>query len=301
MEFRTRLVPGSQFLKNMPAVLLTFGTLAAMAGAEDRTPAHHPEPSAAPDVSATPNFRRHVLPLLGRLGCNGRTCHGSFQGQGGFRLSLFGYDLAADHQALTEGDEPRVNRVDPAESLILYKPTHGDEHGGGQRFAAGGWQYDLLRRWVETGAHGVREGDPELVKLEILPREMVLAETAQRRPLPSLDFPGYGAVVSKERPGPPDLPPFVGIPKTPQVAGVLGVEYAPFNTQSTPRAGQPFTVRGLTLGRGLTQDKLERRGLLLSQPGHRRPQGIPHPHRPPRRPRPLWNGDSGSLCRDIAR
>lgn len=85
------------------------------------------------------------------------------------------------------------------------------------------------------------------------------------RPLPSLDFPGYGAVASKELPGPPDLPPFVGIPKTPQVAGVLGVEYAPFNTQSTPRAGQPFTVRGLTLGRGLTQDKLERRRQLLNE------------------------------------
>src|SRR5918999_62712 len=75
------------------------------------------------------------------------------------------------------------------------------------------------------------------------------------RPLPSLEYPGYGAVVSKELPGAPDLPPFVGIPKTPQVAGVLGVEYAPFNTQTTPRAGQPFSVRGITLDRGLTLEK----------------------------------------------
>src|SRR5690606_17431508 len=29
------------------------------------------------------------------------------------------------------------------------------------------------------------------------------------RPLPSLEFPGYGAVVAKEMPGSPDLPPFV--------------------------------------------------------------------------------------------
>ncbi|MBW3540339.1 MAG: DUF1501 domain-containing protein [Planctomycetes bacterium] len=83
------------------------------------------------------------------------------------------------------------------------------------------------------------------------------------RPLPSLEYPGYGAVVSKELPAPRDLPPFVAIPKTPQVAGVLGVEYAPFSTQSTPRAGKPFTVRGITLGRGLTIDKLERRRNLL--------------------------------------
>jgi hypothetical protein len=82
------------------------------------------------------------------------------------------------------------------------------------------------------------------------------------RPLPSLEFPGYGAVVSKELPSPPDLPPFVAIPKTPQVAGSLGVEYAPFNTTATPRAGQPFTVRGITLGRGLTVEKVERRHRL---------------------------------------
>jgi hypothetical protein len=83
------------------------------------------------------------------------------------------------------------------------------------------------------------------------------------RPLPSLEFPGYGAVVSKELPSPPDLPPFVAIPKTPQVAGVLGVEYAPFSTQGTPRPGQPFTVRGITLGRDLTAKKLQRRHELL--------------------------------------
>jgi len=84
------------------------------------------------------------------------------------------------------------------------------------------------------------------------------------RPLPSLEFPGYGAVVSRELPSPQDLPPFVAIPKTPQVAGVLGVEHAPFSTQSTPRAGQPFTVRGITLDRGLTIEKIERRQRLLT-------------------------------------
>src|SRR4051794_4061807 len=82
------------------------------------------------------------------------------------------------------------------------------------------------------------------------------------RPLPSLEFPGYGAVVSKELPSPPDLPPFVAIPKTPQVAGVLGVEYAPFSTQTTPRAGQPFTVRGIALDHGLTLETIERRQQL---------------------------------------
>src|SRR4051812_35901283 len=52
-------------------------------------------------VEEVPDFQRHVLPLMSRQGCNGRACHGSFQGRGGFRLSLFGYDFKADHEALT--------------------------------------------------------------------------------------------------------------------------------------------------------------------------------------------------------
>ena len=83
------------------------------------------------------------------------------------------------------------------------------------------------------------------------------------RPLPSLEYPGYGAVVSKELKSPRDLPPFVAIPNTPQVAGYLGVEFAPFSTTNVPRRGQPFSVRGITLGQGLTVEEVEkRRGLL---------------------------------------
>ena len=74
---------------------------------------------ATANVTETPNFQRHVSPLLGRLGCNGRACHGSFQGQGGFRLSLFGYDFAADHAAIGK----RMNRQQAGESLLLQKPT----------------------------------------------------------------------------------------------------------------------------------------------------------------------------------
>jgi hypothetical protein len=84
------------------------------------------------------------------------------------------------------------------------------------------------------------------------------------RPIPSLEFPGYGAVVSKELAGAPDLPPFVAVPNTPQVPGYLGVEFAPFSTNATPKAGQPFTVRGITIGRGLSIDEIERRRHLLT-------------------------------------
>src|SRR3954471_22865929 len=74
------------------------------------------------------SFQRHVMPLLGRLGCSGRACHGSFQGQGGFRLSLFGYDFQQDHDALTKSPVPRLDVKAPAESLILKKPTQQISH-----------------------------------------------------------------------------------------------------------------------------------------------------------------------------
>ncbi|WP_435010177.1 DUF1501 domain-containing protein [Tundrisphaera lichenicola] len=83
------------------------------------------------------------------------------------------------------------------------------------------------------------------------------------RPIPSLEFPGYGPVVTKEKGSPRDLPPFVAIPDTPQVSGYLGVEFAPFKTTSVPKAGQPYSVRGITLRNGLTVEEIEKRRNLL--------------------------------------
>ena len=103
-----------------------------------------------------PDFQRHVVPLLGKLGCNGRACHGSFQGRGGMTLSLFGYDFNADHAALTGKSEAeqtnRVNRSSPDDSLILLKATSQIDHGGERRIEQGTWQYRLLRRWIADGA-----------------------------------------------------------------------------------------------------------------------------------------------------
>ncbi|HEY2415784.1 MAG TPA: DUF1501 domain-containing protein [Pirellulaceae bacterium] len=84
------------------------------------------------------------------------------------------------------------------------------------------------------------------------------------RPLPSLEYPGYGAVVTKELGGPEDLPPFVAIPNSNQRPGFLGVQYAPLNTTSTPKAGQPYGVRGISLGNGITIEEIERRNSLLA-------------------------------------
>ena len=82
------------------------------------------------------------------------------------------------------------------------------------------------------------------------------------RPLPSISFPGYGSVVSKEKPGPSDLPPFVAIPSTPQSSGYLGVQYAPFQVGQVPEPGRPFAVKGISLTGGVTVTDVERRTQL---------------------------------------
>ena len=106
------------------------------------------------DSSAIPDFQRHVSPLLGRLGCNGRACHGSFQGRGGLRLSLFGYDFKQDYQALTSaashGNQNRIDRRKPTESLILQKPTFQIDHEGGELFQVDSWEHHLLLRWIAS-------------------------------------------------------------------------------------------------------------------------------------------------------
>ncbi|MFN4258245.1 MAG: DUF1501 domain-containing protein [Gemmataceae bacterium] len=83
------------------------------------------------------------------------------------------------------------------------------------------------------------------------------------RPSPAVVHPGLGAVASKERPGPIDLPSFVAIPRSEMGPGFLGVAYSSFKTADTPKPGQPFEVRGLTLTNGLTINKVKQREALL--------------------------------------
>ena len=133
-----------------------------------------------------PDFQRHVVPLLGRLGCNSAKCHGSFQGRGELRLSLFGFDFASDRAALlAEGSSeegPRVNAQAAGDSLIVRKPTTQTDHEGGKRFALGSWQHHLLLRWIASGASGAKRPET-LARLEVSPREIVFAGPGEKRRL----------------------------------------------------------------------------------------------------------------------
>jgi hypothetical protein len=86
------------------------------------------------ETIAKVNFERHVMGVFGRMGCNSGSCHGSFQGKGGFRLSLFGYDPEKDYLALSrDGEGRRLNPADPDSSL---QELH--EHAAHQRPGRGG-------------------------------------------------------------------------------------------------------------------------------------------------------------------
>ena len=81
------------------------------------------------------DFERHVMGLFGRTGCNNGSCHGSFQGKGGFRLSLFGYDPDKDFHAI----DPRRPRPahQPGRSRSQPAPAQGDRPGRAWRRASG--------------------------------------------------------------------------------------------------------------------------------------------------------------------
>jgi hypothetical protein len=121
------------------------------------------------------SFRGDVIPLLTRLGCNSGTCHGSPAGKNGFRLSLRGYDPAADHAALTrENSGRRIDCLRPAQSLFLAKPSLQVSHEGGRRLEAGSMSYRTLHEWVEDGARDDGPGFVAPASIEVLPAEALI-------------------------------------------------------------------------------------------------------------------------------
>jgi hypothetical protein len=84
----------------------------------------------------------------------------------------------------------------------------------------------------------------------------ILSSTGHR-PDPALRYPDLGAVVAREAPSPETMPSFVAIPRGGS-AGYFGVVYAPFATGGDPADGN-FAVRGVSLPKGVTVERLRRR------------------------------------------
>jgi hypothetical protein len=147
------------------AALAVSSALIQVASAEQA--AAGPKSSPAPVVENV-DFERHVSSLLRRLGCNAGACHGSFEGRGGFRLSLFGQSPADDFAAIAgDPDSGRIVVDAPEQSLFLAKPSARVQHEGGLRMPADSWEYALIRRWIAAGARYAPEsGDVRELAIE---------------------------------------------------------------------------------------------------------------------------------------
>jgi hypothetical protein len=125
---------------------------------------------------------------LSRAGCSARECHGSFAGQGGFQLSLFGYDFEADHSEITQDadgneGETRVNLNEPAKSLLVMKPTAQMKHKGKERIQRDSWEHQLLIQWIASGAKNDAAKTGEFDQLEVFPREIIFRNPGEKTQL----------------------------------------------------------------------------------------------------------------------
>lgn len=130
-----------------------------------------------------PSFRNQVQPILAKFGCSTGACHGAAAGQGGFRLSLLGYDNLGDHLAITHAaNGRRVVLEDPARSLLLMKATKAVPHKGGEKIKTGSREYEILADWIAHGAPGPQVKDPQIQRIEITPSHATL-KTGAAQPL----------------------------------------------------------------------------------------------------------------------
>jgi hypothetical protein len=122
------------------------------------------------DKPAPISFRTETVAALTRQGCNSGACHGSPSGKGGFQLSLQAYDHALDERSLTRAEKGRrINSIEPANSLLLLKPTMTVSHRGGLQLKLTDYAYAVLRQWIAEGGSVDAAGGKRCVRLELLP------------------------------------------------------------------------------------------------------------------------------------
>jgi len=140
------------------ATLQVTPAVAAIAPTEPATPSEPHSDTAAVAPVALPfdrkiSFKKDVMPVFLKAGCNTGDCHGSSRGQDGFMLSLFGYDPEGDYfRLLEELPNRRVNLAEPEKSLLLQKATGNVSHTGGELFSDESESYQLVLNWLLQGA-----------------------------------------------------------------------------------------------------------------------------------------------------
>jgi hypothetical protein len=177
-----------QAIRALTMLLAATATLPAVGPAHAQVARAEP-PAVAPlpshTVTTAPvSFRRHVIPVLTKMGCNSGACHGAAAGKNGFALTLRGYDPDADYETITRAAAGRrVNKLEPAKSLILLKPTETLPHMGGKRFEVGSPEYTVLASWIAAGIPAPRDTDPALLGVSVSPgpETLGIGDTRQLR------------------------------------------------------------------------------------------------------------------------
>lgn len=119
-------------------------------------------------AAEAPSFRNTIQPILTRYGCAMGACHGAAAGQGGFRLSLRGFDDEGDWLSITRSAKGRrLTLEDPARSLFLLKAVKAVPHKGDKRFEANSPEYKAIVDWIAAGAPGPRADDARIASLEV--------------------------------------------------------------------------------------------------------------------------------------
>ena len=133
-------------------------------------------------VDLAVNFPNEVVPIFTKFTCNSGGCHGKSGGQNGFALSLLGFEPQEDFEHLVhEGRGRRLFPAAPDRSLLLLKPAGILPHGGGQRFHPASPAYRIIRRWIEQGMPYSKPEDPQIVRIDVAPRERLMPRNGQQQ------------------------------------------------------------------------------------------------------------------------
>ncbi|MFM7071326.1 MAG: DUF1549 and DUF1553 domain-containing protein [Planctomycetota bacterium] len=146
------------------------------------------------------SFAHEVIPVLTKSRCNSGGCHGKAEGQAGFKLSLFGFDAAADYEAIVRaGRGRRIMLASPERSLLLAKGAAQVPHGGGLKLEEGSPGHRRLVRWLAAGAPREAVDERPVVAIEVEPREVVIAaEGSQQLRVTAIDAKGERRCVTAE-------------------------------------------------------------------------------------------------------
>lgn len=145
------------------------------------------------------SFEHEIIPILTKARCNSGGCHGKAEGQNGFKLSVFGFDPAADYAALaSESRGRRLFLADPSRSPLIRKSIAATPHGGGRKIAVESLAYQRLIRWIAEGAQFAGAAAP-IASLQIEPEErLMLGGEAQQLQVTAVDANGRRYCVTAE-------------------------------------------------------------------------------------------------------